>query len=434
LAYVLAPGYTGNEKRSLRVSISMKHGLPVLLSVCAASALHAQRGGLPTQFTKAGDTTVARVSGPVPGNALKRLVEVLRIQPTEDDTAMYSQMYDFVVDRQGRAWAYDDDDDAVYLFAANGRLQRKIGRKGGGPGEFQGNDGMAFMRDGRFAQLDMRNGRLSFFSPAGDFLTSWPVPATSFLGGMNLVVDSTDAIRIKWHGLFEDRLGDAVLVHLRSGGGGFAPDTVVFPPNPIRPEMFIVEGPQRIGLGLPYRPSFYKEWQFAGGIVTAHGQTGVITVAQPGGRVVRVERNVTPVRVTPLERSEREAQLLASAKNVNPDWKGSLPAVPATKPPIVALFSARDGRIWVGVAGEAESIPEAERPQPRAGRPAPAPRTVRDATVWEVYDRNGTFLGRIPFAKNGRLAHASGNDVWVRETTADGFSAIVRYRIEPALN
>jgi hypothetical protein len=402
----------------------------IVSCVCAASALRAQRGGLNTEFIQRGDTTVARVNGAVPAAAVKRLVEVLRIQPTDDDTAMYSVMYDFIVDRQRRAWAYDSQDNAVYLFDAHGSLLRRIGRKGGGPGEFQGNDGMAFLRDGRFAQLDLRNGRISFFSANGDFLTSWPVPATNFFGGMSIVIDTTDAIRLRWRGKWGDNLRAALLVHLREGGGGFAADTVAMPPTPIRNETFIVG---RVGFGIPFQPFFSVGWHWSGGIVTANGKTGVITINQPGGRVVRVERNAPTVRVTRGERDQAEANLTRSAKQENAAWNGKLPTIPDVKPVFGSMFTARDGRIWVQVAGAAEAVPIAERLKPRAGRPAPV-MNWRSATVWEVYERNGTFLGRIPFSKNGVPTHAFGNEVWVRETTPDGFAAIVRYRVEPGLD
>ena len=404
-----------------------------VLNVCVASALQAQRGGLSTQFSRSGDTTIARVNGAVPASAVKRLVETMRIQPTADDTMTYSSVYDIVVDRQGRVWAFDDDIMSVFLFDASGKLVRRIGRKGGGPGEFQGLDGMAFMRDGRFVQLDLSNGRISFFSTAGDFLTSWPVPATSFFGGSNLVVDTTDAIRLKWRGKFEDNVANQLLVHLRTGGGGFAADTIVFPKSPINNQAFIVQGARSIGLGIPFQPSFRWDWQWGGGVVTANGQTGALMIAQPGGRVVRVVRNAPQVRVTTGEREQAEANLLAGAKSVDANWNGALPAIPATKPIFGGFFPARDGRIWVSMAGEAERIPQSERATPRPGRPAFV-NEWRSKTVFEVYDRNGTFLGRVPFERQASFIHAFGDEVWMRETTADGFTAIVKYRIEPPLN
>lgn len=402
-------------------------------SVCATSALHAQRGGLQTEFIRRGDTTIARVAGTVPATAIKRLVQTMRIEPTDADTGLYNEVWEFDVDQQGRIWAFDDKLKTIFLFDAKGRLSRKIGRSGSGPGEFQHNGGMAVLRDGRLAVLDNRNSRISLFSPAGDFLTTWPVPPTYMIGMNSLIVDTTDALRLNWRGRREDNVQNQLLMRLTTGGGGFSTDTIVYPISPIHSQAIMVgSGREAIGMGLPYSPIFRSEWQWNGGFASANGQTAVITIAQPGGKVVRVERSGTRVRLTAEERREAEQGIEFTARRVDPSWSWGAVSIPTVKPHFTGLLAARDGRVWVRVAGNARLIPEDERTEQRPG--GPPPRKWTETTVWEVFAQDGTFLGRVPFAKGGTLMHAFGNDVWVIERTADGFTAIVRYRIEPGLN
>lgn len=405
----------------------------VAATVCTASALHAQRGGLQTQFTRKGDTTIARVNGAVPASATKRLVQTTRIEPTDADTALYSEVWEFDVDQKGRIWTFDDKTMTLFLFDANGTLVKKTGGRGSGPGEFQHNGGMAVLRDGRIAIVDNRNSRVSFFSPAAVFLTTWPVPPTYMIDMNALVVDTTDALRLNWRGRREDNVQNQLLMRLRTGGSGFSTDTLVYPINPIQSQSIIVgSGRGAIGMGLPYAPTFRAVWQWSGGFATANGQTGVITIPQPDGKVVRVERTGARVPVTAEERRESETGIEFTARRVDPSWSWGTVSLPTVKPHFYTILAARDGRVWVRVPGNAQLIPEAERFEQRPG--GPPPRRWNEETVWEVYAQNGTFLGRVPFAKGGTLVHAFGNDVWVTERTPDGFTAIVRYRVEPPLN
>jgi hypothetical protein len=148
-----------------------------------------QTGGIDTVVDASSDTIVARVDGAVPAEALKRLEVDMRIAPGADDTALFGQVQDFVVDQRGFVWAYDHTAHTIFLFDRAGKLMRRVGRRGAGPGEFQRYAGMAVLSDGRLAVRDGSNARLSFFSPAGDFLTSW-----SMKWGDALVTDASGAL------------------------------------------------------------------------------------------------------------------------------------------------------------------------------------------------------------------------------------------------
>jgi tricorn protease-like protein len=59
--------------------------------------------------------------------------------------------------------------------------------------------------------------------------------------------------------------------------------------------------------------------------------------------------------------------------------------------------------------------------------------TWRTPTVYEVFDQDGRFLGRVAFPPRTTLMEADGNTVWAIGRNEDDLPAVSRYRIEPAL-
>ncbi|MGB7294750.1 MAG: 6-bladed beta-propeller [Candidatus Aminicenantales bacterium] len=95
----------------------------------------------------------------------------------------------YVVDGQGHVYIEDDSDMSIKVFDAQGRYLRAIGRKGSGPGEFGRIADMAVLPDGRLLITDFETRRTSFFSPEGQFLSSFQW--TKFFSQVHLVTDSS---------------------------------------------------------------------------------------------------------------------------------------------------------------------------------------------------------------------------------------------------
>ncbi|MDH7513287.1 MAG: 6-bladed beta-propeller [Clostridiales bacterium] len=79
----------------------------------------------------------------------------------------------FAVDATGNAYIADDSDMAIKVFDPQGKYLKSIGRKGSGPGEFERVRNMLFLPDGRLLVTDYEQRRTSFFSPEGQFLSSF---------------------------------------------------------------------------------------------------------------------------------------------------------------------------------------------------------------------------------------------------------------------
>lgn len=110
--------------------------------------------GATTAVDSTGDTIVVRVTGDVSAERVRKLVEELRIAPTLDDTSTFAEVFEFEVDAAGRMWVFDNASNRIFLFDAEGKLLRTVGRKGSGPGEFGANGGMVAVGDSGIALWD----------------------------------------------------------------------------------------------------------------------------------------------------------------------------------------------------------------------------------------------------------------------------------------
>ena len=141
------------------------------------------------------------------------------------------------VDAQRRIYVADGEDQVIKVFASDGTYLHAIGRKGEGPGEFQGIGPMASLPDGRLLVFDGRSRRTNFFSAAGDFIQShnwrdfisplYLVMKDSYFGGESLREDEENMTKSKrlvceydFNGSKLQTLGeftDPKMVILRSG-------------------------------------------------------------------------------------------------------------------------------------------------------------------------------------------------------------------------
>jgi hypothetical protein len=95
----------------------------------------------------------------------------------------------YIVDAQGHVYIEDDSDMSIKVLDAEGRYLRAIGRKGSGPGEFGQISDLVLLPDGRLLVTDFETRRTSFFSPEGEFLSSFQWK--KFFSQVHLVTDSS---------------------------------------------------------------------------------------------------------------------------------------------------------------------------------------------------------------------------------------------------
>ena len=147
------------------------------------------------------------------------------------------------------------------------------------------------------------------------------------------------------------------------------------------------------------------------------------------GRLLRIERHVDPVPVTREERRQWNEWIeYFQARSRESGRRASYGPIPDEKPFIRHLFVDDDGRIWVAVYAPARFKPytEAERAE-RRGRPS---LEWNQPLVWEVFDPNGRFLGRVTLPDKTDLLAARGSVVLGSQAGEYDEEYIVRFRLE----
>jgi hypothetical protein len=160
-------------------------------------------------------------------------------------------------------------------------------------------------------------------------------------------------------------------------------------------------------------------------------------VRQPDGHVIRVERRVAPIAFEPGERAELEkvaAGLLsitdAEARTIEvPEGSVQLPPV---KPAYQNLIAADDGRIWVRRYTPATKFEVPPAPPPPPGVSVLRPRQWREATVYDVFEPDGRFLGPVAVPLNAAVRYMRGHHVWGTVRGESDEQYIVRWRLETA--
>lgn len=398
----------------------------------------ADPAGLVTVIDSTADSVYALVDGAVPPAAVRRLVEELQIAPAADDTSLFTEVRGFAVDQAGRLWVFDQPTRSILLFGADGVLIRRIGREGGGPGEFRHNGGMLALPDTGVALWDGQNARISFFDAAGELQGSWPTRG-GFTTSNALFADTSGTFYLR-RPVTPPRAGEILgrmgLVRLNPEDGSFR-DSLLPTDLEVQREAYVAqrrEGRENVSTsstGSRYQPNYLWAWHPDGYFVVAHGGRYEIIISPPAAKPIVIRRDPPRVPVPAEEIEEERAFITWSMRQTDPGWSFSGPALPETKAPLSSIAVTRDGRIWARVATPSERIPEAERvPSRDPERPVI---TFRSPVAYEVFAPDGRFLGRVDFPPRTVLVEADGDTVWGLGRDADGLPAVLRLRIEPGL-
>lgn len=402
----------------------------VFLPACGESSSGGKDpAGLATVFDSTADTIHARVNGDVDTTQLKRLVQELAIAPGVDDTTLFTDVSEFDVDRGGRMWVFDRGSNAVMVFGADGKLVRRIGRKGAGPGEFASNGGMVVLADTGFAQWDPSNARISFLDTAGVLKTTWRTPG-GFSTSNGLLTDNKGGIWLRrpvTPAREQDILGRMGLT--RPHPDASLSDSLVPPDIPMHRDSYVASNKNsRSSTNARYAPNYFWAWHPDGWFIIADGGKHEITLLRKGLKPVVIHRTSAPVAVTEEERAQEKAAITYNLGQVETGWRWKGADLPTTKAPLLAVFAARDGRIWTRVAAPSELIPEVERSVPSDTLEPVV--TYRTPNVYEVYEADGRFVGRVAFPPRARLMEADGDRVWAIVLDESDVPAIVRFRMQ----
>jgi hypothetical protein len=332
------------------------------------------------------------------------------------DENVFGSVAELVVDARGRFYVYDVQDAQIRLYDERGRFVRNIGRKGGGPGEYQYVLGMAIINDTVLAIRDMNAARITYFFPDGKVRGSFTEPRASTGGNRSFAVDvrGTVSLRVplqaaRGQSLSETEAGRRErFLMLRATGT--VVDSVVTPPSPPSPAAFYLLTAD--GGNHNFIPQPFSVALRSGGFVFGNGSASRFVVRASDNQVRSVEWASTPVPVSREERANWEEYAAFFAQQ----QKGQVSYnIPSTKPVYRDIASDNDSRIWVSLYATAQKI---TLPSRAANNPSPRLYWQQLAT-YDVFSDGGRYLGRVVLPMRSRMMAAQGNRIWVRVKGAD---------------
>jgi 6-bladed beta-propeller len=392
-----------------------------------------------TQVDSTGDTIRIRIAGEVPPEQVRHLVAEVEIgaeDGAEEET--FGWVVSVLATATRGVAVFDAQVPALRLFDSTGAFVRNIGRKGGGPGEFDQVNGIAGLPDGRIVVWDATGARLNTYSDTGAFLETWRVPFSGHFGQNMLWSDDAGRV-LAWAVLERDSVdfsrGTRGVIVFDNAGN--VVDSLPYPVWRAQPPSLIAKSPDGRGASsysFPFWPHSVATVSPHGGFVSGPGDPYVLYFThREGAKPVRVDRDFSPVPVSATERSERRAMVESGLRRTDPIWSWTVSDIPANKPAYEQLTVALDGRVWVELSTPAVAIPPAELPPIRPGQEGQPRITTTTPTLYDVFSPQGRLLGRVEFPRRVTMRTARGNDVYAIKRDSLDVQYVVRYRVEPGL-
>jgi hypothetical protein len=399
--------------------IPTRFGLLILAAI-ACNGTDAKGPAPVVERETLGDTVVVRtLSGSKWGDSV-RLVEELRIGKS-DGSAEYTfgpMIGPIAVGLGGTIYVSDIQQNALRAYDSLGQYLRTIGRPGKGPGEFGRIVGLALLPNGNLVARDQFGGRLLVYSESGASLATWDANATFSpwpFRRFTLRTDSSGfiyeyAMLYPPRGASDEEPSTYGFVRLDSTGR--LVDSLMPPRWPV------------IISQTAYHPRAHVVMHPHGYMVAGISTRYAVDLLRNAHSVLRIERrDRSPIPVPAAEKAAFIAQSMAEYGK--PDVNGALPDVKAA---FRDLAVGDDGRIWVHLF-----VPSVERTSPEdstvpiGARP---PRWHEPNEAWDVFESDGTYLGRVQSPPGAELVTMRGDRVWGTAVNQNGETYVVRWRIE----
>lgn len=268
-----------------------------------------------------------------------------------DDAFLFARIAGLAHDAQGRIYVAETQASEVRAFAPDGAFLFRIGRQGGGPGEFDGLCCIAVDDDDRLWVRDGGNNRFTVFAVgegAARVLHSFPMATAS--GNFWAATHFTEDGRLVQVG---HRPGadvpEQVLLHTDTAGQ--VSDSLHIPPTPADSLGMRTIPYGDGGLRFLYPPYGALE-------MIAHGPDGtwakavssayrVAWYAEDGALLRVIEKpDVVGPALTEDERARAEERVIREAERFNLS-ASERSRVPDRKQPLASLFFDEAGRLWV---------------------------------------------------------------------------------------
>lgn len=369
------------------------------------------------------DTIRVRADGPPQWGRNVRLVQELAIGQSDGPPEYaFGRIYHAAPEASGAFYLFDANDQQIRHYDARGRFTGLIGRRGGGPGEYQSVGGMAVDGTGRLVVFDPASLRVSHFGPDGKLLGELRINRGAF---DQFVIDSSGRMYFIMTAGGRTMEGPGVQQqYVRFSSEGKVQDSLPFP-------RLTAGTLPRTGFTLStsdgMRRNFVEENlvapYLAGGLLAARSQAYLVIVSDGSGRVLVIERSQPAVTLNAEERAEWLEW--ADTMRLRSRGRGQY-VIPRTKPLIRSLRSDHLGRIWVEVYVEAEKRLNLPPTRPDGGKQI---LHWRERTTYDVFSPAGQYLGRVALPAETVVLAIRGNRLYTRGRGPDDEERVVVYRL-----
>ncbi len=407
--------------------------LLLLVAGCSAGSSTRSGGKVVVERDTLGDTLVVRtVSGSVWG-ADRVLVPEMSIGETSGDTLyLFGRISGIAPATDGRVYVLDGQGPVLREYGPHGRYVATLGRAGAGPGELKQPDGgLAVLSDGRLLVRDPGNTRIQVYGPEGKPLATWPARG-GFFTSDPLYRGTNDHVYTQVLTDPQARVDHWVIGLVDIDSSGVAHDTLIPPSSGFKAPSVEATGNDGKSMSrnsVPFSPQEMTTLDPDGFWIHAISTDYRIDLLRTDAPPIRIERAYDPVPVTPGEKAQAEASTTRNMRMMDPNWKWNGPSIPDHKPPFVAVFVGRTGRIWVEV-----SMPgiEEDNPDYDPKKPDSEEKRWRQPVAFDVFRPDGTYLGRV-HAPTGFSVYPTpvfdGDRVWAVTHDDMGVERVVRFAV-----
>jgi len=414
---------------TLKGLLAMGSTLPLLFAAACDGGGEAE-AAVRVERDTIGDTLVVRtLAGSAWGGEATLEPEVSIGEMEGDLEYLMGDVSSIAVAEDGTIYVLDGQGPELRAYSPDGRYLRTIGRPGEGPGELKAPGAIAILSDGRLVVRDPGNGRIQAYRPDGEPAAAWPVVRGSFRTSGPLPTDTADDMYVMVLRDMEADVRDWKAALARIGPDGVARDTVDVPDVGWEQPRLEARSENSVATNsVPFSPS--EEWMLHRDGYFVHGISNDyrFTLLRPGAPL-RIERTWEPVAVPAGEKSQRERQITKNMRGIDPSWSWEGAGIPDAKPAYDALYAGRDGRIWVEVAAPSVKIEDTDFD---ASDPNAVPNEWRGRFVLDVFEDDGTYLGRVIPPDDFRTYPQpvfDGDHVWAVTADELGVQRVVRYRL-----
>ncbi len=391
--------------------------------------------------------TIVRVATAPRHAGVATLVPDLRIEDGADpDGFHFGMISGIAVGPSGALYVHDQVTPTLRMYDARGRFVRTIGRKGGGPGEYQRISGVTTLADGRVLLLDTGNWRINVYGAEGAPLIHWSVPNrggdAQMVGRHTLTATRDGVVSL----MYTDRSFRYGWIRLRADGSVL--DTVLVPSREelglpaLEPSRVFraSTSDDRYSVSAQSPSTVSAQWvQLPSGVVLhTPGSRYQVDVSRPGARVVSIRRDIRGAPFTAAERRLAEREITALMRIVDPGWRWNDALLAANRPPLVRAELAEDGRVWVlqrhagvmlGGGGSGGSGPNASGLAKRLTDARQAWCRHAGDALYDVYEADGVFVGTVRVPPCLTLWRIDGDVLWGAGTDPDDVVTLQRYRV-----